>query len=81
MACAMIHTRQLFQVAKVSVVHMSDSSQSICSSRTISKLHPHLRKQNSRGKHLKAVHYEVTVYNFKAGYICRSPRKFPSFYF
>jgi hypothetical protein len=75
----MIHINQLFQVAKVSAVHMSDSSQSIAifephePHANISKLHPHLRKCNSGGKHLKAVHYEVTVSNIKPGYISRSP--------
>jgi hypothetical protein len=38
----------------------------------ISKLHPHLHKYHSGGKHGKAVHYEATISNFKVGYMSLS---------
>ena len=48
----------------------------------ISKLHPHLHKYHSGGKHagVKAVHYEATISNFKAGYMSFS-MKIPFFRF
>jgi hypothetical protein len=83
MAC-----HQLFQVAKVSTLHMSNSPQSNCqlpsSSRTLCqyiKITPS-STQVPLGKHagVKAVHYEATISNFKAGYMSLS-MKIPFFRF